>query len=329
MNPAIGAAAALGSAAIWSISSTLLTTSVRAFGSRQINVFKSTVAGVLFLMTVALAFGGGPIAAAMPSISWFAVSGFVGLALGDTFYLASLKSLGPTTALVLYQTSSLFTMALGFFVLNERPSFANCAGAVCVAGGVSLATWSRTQSAKPKHAGGTIRGLAIDADVLSNKAIKAGILLGLGSAASQAIGVVINRQAFEILDAAAPALRAAEGLASLERPVFAATVRLVAASAVMLLFAVLRGQARFDTSALLSREGWRLTLIPTVLGTYLGILGMQVAVGSLPAGIAATLLATPPIFSIPVAWIMIGERPTILTLIGTLIATGGVFLVST
>ncbi len=329
MTPVIGAAAALGSAAIWSVSSTLLTQSVRAFGSRQINIFKSTVAGVLFLLTVVLAFGGGPPTLGGASTAWFAVSGVIGLAIGDTCYLGSLRHLGPTTALVLYQTSSLFTMALGFAALDERPSIGNLAGALLVAGGVSLATWSRSKGPISRPRGATVRGMAFDPSTFERRDVKTGILLGLGSAASQAVGVVLNRRAFELLDAAAPALRTAEGVAALERPMFAAMLRLLAATAAMLLLAVVRRQPLDDTAALRSREGWRLTLIPTVLGTYLGILGMQVAVGSLPAGIAATLLATPPIFSIPVAWFMLGERPTATTVVGTVVATGGVFLVST
>ncbi len=83
-----------------------------------------------------------------------------------------------------------------------------------------------------------------------------------------------------------------------------------------------------ETRILRERDGWRLTFLPAILGTYFGILAMQVGIANLDLGVASTLLATSPIFVIPVAWIVAGERPTLRRTVGAVVATGGVAMIS-
>lgn len=65
------------------------------------------------------------------------------------------------------------------------------------------------------------------------------------------------------------------------------------------------------------------------LGTgALGYISWSIANSRLPTSVASMLLAITPILSVIIAWPWLGERPTLLALLGGLITIGGVILVS-
>jgi drug/metabolite transporter (DMT)-like permease len=69
---------------------------------------------------------------------------------------------------------------------------------------------------------------------------------------------------------------------------------------------------------------WALFTTATFLGTAIGIYLMQVAYDrGESAGVIQTLLATSPLFVLPMA-ALLGERPTWRAVLGSLIATAGV-----
>jgi drug/metabolite transporter (DMT)-like permease len=310
-DAALGTATALGSAVLWAFSSPMLSKAVRRYGSPAINLYKSVVAAALFLATMAVWLGLGAFEKASASLPWFALSGVVGLAIGDTAYFVSLGRLGPALALILYQLSAVFGLLLGVAFRGEKPHAAQIAGTLLVVGGVVFATVQRR----------TARDLSAEG-VAAHRERRIGVIGGLISAACQAVGLLINQRGF---DAAADAgyARFEPSTASL------ASAARMTATAVALLFAVaVLRRFRAETRPLVEREGWKLTFVPALLGTYVGILTMQVAIANLPLGVASTLLATSPIFVIPAAWLMTGERPTVRKTVGALVATGGVALIS-
>src|SRR5436190_10468803 len=113
MNPLIGGAAAVLSAAIWAYSSTYMTAPAKVWGGRATNLFKSGLSAVLFFFTLLAVFG--PDAFQLSGAVWsrFAISGVLGLAIADTAYLNSLKYVGPTLTAIVYESSGIFTSLLG------------------------------------------------------------------------------------------------------------------------------------------------------------------------------------------------------------------------
>jgi len=66
-------------------------------------------------------------------------------------------------------------------------------------------------------------------------------------------------------------------------------------------------------------------VLAAFLGTYLAIWLQQVAFKFTPAGIAQALLATSPLFVLPIA-VMLGDRVTGRAVLGVLVAIGGIWL---
>src|SRR5262245_45385664 len=82
----VGPVAAIGSALIWSFSTVLFEPTLMVYGARAVNLFKSTIAALLFASTVAM------LGSKLPpgeSLLWLGLSGLVGLAVGDTAYFAA------------------------------------------------------------------------------------------------------------------------------------------------------------------------------------------------------------------------------------------------
>jgi drug/metabolite transporter (DMT)-like permease len=293
----------------------MLAASVRRFGPTSINVYKSVLTAALFLVTLVVMTTPEKILGAASSWPWFALSGIVGLAIGDTAYFVSLGRLGPSIALILYQLSAVFGLALGVVFNGEEPVPGQLVGTALVVGGVIFATYRRGDAAAADSR--TAEEIAA-----RRRAVRQGVWGGLISSAAQATGLLINQKAWSVATESGFARDSATGA------VFAASGRMTATAIALLLACAALGRFKTETRPLVEREGWKLTFFPAFLGTYLGILSMQSAVANLELGVASTLLATSPIFVIPSAWILAGERPTWRKTTGALIATAGVALIS-
>lgn len=306
MQPLLGVAAALAASFLWAFSSPLLAAAVRRYDAAAINLYKSATTTVLFVVMAAVLLGVDVFGRSAGSLPWFALSGIVGLAVGDTAYFVSLRALGPSLALILYQTSAVFGLALGAAFRGEEPESAQLLGTVLVIGGVVVAVWA------PRAAAGAA----------DRRERLIGVAAGLVSALCQAAGLLVNQSAWD--RAAAEGLpRGTAGGAAL-----ASAGRMGATAIALVATLALVGRLGVGTRPLREREGWRLAFVPSFLGTFLGILAMQVAVANLELGVASTLLATSPIFVIPVAWLLVRERPTLRRTAGAVVATVGAALVS-
>ena len=69
--------------------------------------------------------------------------------------------------------------------------------------------------------------------------------------------------------------------------------------------------------------GW--LALAVLVGTFLAIWLQQISFKLAPTAIAQTLLATSPIFGLPIAWRM-GEKLSPRAILGVLVAVGGVML---
>ena len=69
-----------------------------------------------------------------------------------------------------------------------------------------------------------------------------------------------------------------------------------------------------------------IVLLGTLVGPVLGIWLSMIALEGAKAGVAVALINTSPLILIPIAYFAYGERPTLRTILGTLVAIGGVFL---
>ncbi|MGH9360923.1 MAG: DMT family transporter, partial [Thermoanaerobaculia bacterium] len=120
MEARTGEIAGLFASFAWAIGS-LVYSRARA-APAALNLFKNSVAAVMFAGTLLLL----PRAridalwSARPATwGWLALSAFIGLFLGDTFYFRSLQALGPRRALVLTTLTPVLAAGLGFWLLGQ------------------------------------------------------------------------------------------------------------------------------------------------------------------------------------------------------------------
>ena len=261
-----------------------------SLGAGQLNLLKNLLAVGLQLPLVL----GGPWQASPRSLALLALSGIVGIALGDGLFFAALRRLGTRRTLTLDAGGPAVTALAGMVLLGEVPRLEQWLGLALISGAVLLVVR---------------RGAAQSPGAFPQERPAIGVLLALGALVCGSTGALLSRAALS------------EGGAT---PLQAATVRLAAASLVLLpLLPGLLAPRRRPRPA---RPRWPLLLLATLLGTSAGIVLQQTALAGLPGGLAVALLATAPVMAVPLARLD-GDRPGIQGVIAALVALAGVSLV--
>lgn len=285
----MGEAAAVVAALIWAIASIIYARLGQSVDSRGLNLAKGVIAIAFLLVTPTLWFQNWAAVTPLPIALLFA-SGLMGVGLGDTFFFETLKAMGPRRTLLLEAWTPTITAALAWIILRETLSPLACGGILITLGGIFWVIRERT----PEKYG------AVD--------LRRGVLMGLGAGGSNAIGALLSRAALD---------------GSLIRPELAALTRIVAGVLLLLIWGVVRGQF-LEWCRAIAATGKLKVLVAAAFGsTYLGISLQQVGFKYAPAGVTQTLLATSPLFILPIVTIM-GERVSLRAWIGAIVAVGGI-----
>jgi drug/metabolite transporter (DMT)-like permease len=279
--------------------------SARLIGGTEANFWRITLA-TFFLALWAYTFGQGLEGSALPV---FLLSGVIGIGIGDVAYFQSLPRLGPRLSLLIVQclTAPFAALIEWLWLGTTLTLWQMLAGLVTLAGvGIALAP------------GGHVR--------LPRRELGIGILAGVLAALGGAGGAVFSRKAYAVLQAAGETIH----------PINAGFQRVLGGCLIgaFFLLIVKRNAVRkgFDLSGQLipleSRRKWRQVwfwiVLNSLAGQTLGMSCMQWAFETTPTGIVLPIVAMSPIMVIPIAWFIEGERPTLHSVVGGLIAVGGV-----
>ncbi len=291
----LGEAACLSASLLWAVSVQIFSLPIARHGARAVNLFKCTSATVLLGLTLLVIGGWGAFGAASGTdLVLVALSGIIGLPVGDTALFAAVKHLGVHRSLLLQTMAPAFAAALAW-PLGERLSGWQILGSLVILAGVVV----------------VLAGDRLPAAGRGGR-IGVGVAVGLLAAFGQGAGVVIAK----------------EGMASV--PIVPATFLRLGVGAVGLVVIALatnglvRASQAFRDRATLPR-----LVTASFFGTYLAMLLVMAGVAWAPASVAAVLLATPPIFSLVVESVVERRWPSVPGLIGTVIAVAGVALLVT
>jgi drug/metabolite transporter (DMT)-like permease len=222
---------------------------------------------------------------------WLALSGIIGLSIGDTLWFSCLLRVGAQRALLLFTLAPPLTAILATVVLGERFSPMMVIGMCTTLGGVGWVIRERTLTST-----GAVRA-GVD---------RSGVLFGCGAAACQAIGSVLTKYA-------GPG----------ESALSVSIVRLVAGCIGLILVVAASGKLHRAFDSFRDRSTATGLTLATLIGTYLGIWLINAGLLHTYVGVAATLNATSPIFALPLAFI-VGEQVSTRSVVGAFIAVGGV-----
>jgi len=290
----IGEIAGVCAAATWAVGSLLFARIGKGVSAPAMNLGKCFLAGGLLSLT-ALALGEWTGALEPRGLGLLAASGFVGLSLGDTAYFAAIQRIGPGRAIVIQSAAPVFATLGAFVWLRELPLPLELAGVALTVAGVG--TVASDRAAAGEGAGGSAR---------------LGLVFGLIGALGQAVGSVLTR--------------AARSGAS---PLAGAAIRLVVGGLGLLAVAALLGRAKPIGAELAKDRTWLRVGGASMVGSYCGIWLAQVALmRSSSTAVAATLLALPPLFALPIAHFTGAERIRARSAVGAGATVAGVGLLA-
>jgi drug/metabolite transporter (DMT)-like permease len=293
-----GEGAALVAAALWAISTVLFGRLGKTLQPLVLNFVKGLVAIALILLTLLWRWGQAPALPPM-AVMWLLLSGAIGIGLGDTAYFSAVNTLGARRALLLESLAPPLAALMAWAFLQEALSVRAWGGILLTLLGVAWVISERVP--------GTTQERNQDSALLWR-----GVTWGMAAALGQAGGSVLSRAALAdtVVD-----------------PLWSSLLRLTAGGVVLVVLLSGRGQLREPMRVAQSPQIWPILGLTAFLGTYLGIWLQQVAFKYSPAGIAQSLLATSPLFVLPLA-ALLGDRVTGRAVLGVLVALGGVWLLT-
>ncbi len=301
----LGETSALTAALLWTVSS--MTWGQVHLSALTLNLCKTCFAVgfiCLHLLIVALVSGEPMLSASLESWGWLALSGLLGILIGDSLYFRSLQILGPRLSLMVMTTTPLFSALFGWLILGEALQSVATVGMFLTVSGVLVVVLDRRAR---QEAPGLMPGN-----------VSWGFVLGLMGAATSAIGGVLSRKG--MVDAVT-----GEQICS---PIEAAFIRISIAAVGTLIAVAVTGKLKQEMAKATRPDKLKLILPATAMGTWLGIWLSQVAFAHSPAAIAQTLLSTCPLFAIPIVWIYWKHRVTVLGAVGTVIGVLGIYLIT-
>jgi len=301
--PYIGEAAALATAALWSLTSIFFAEAGKRIGAIKVNTIRLLFATVIYAIVITLRTGSPvPTHLGFDSTLWLALSSIIGLVIGDSLLFKAFVLLGPRLTTLVFASSPIMATIIAWAVLGETLGAMDLAAIAITVGGI---TWVVSERSAPRH------GVKIPKPHYQFSAY--GVLLALGGALGQAAGLVISKQAMLHAGQIVP-------------PMEASFVRIVFAVVAMWLISAMRGHIPDLLSAFKQRGAMLFTLGGTIVGPFLGIWMSLVAVSLIEAGIAATLNAMVPVLVIPLVIFYYKERVSGRAIVGALVAVSGVAL---
>jgi len=292
----IGELAAISTSLIWAVTSVIFTKATQQVGSIIVNRMRS-VLGLIYLMLLNLVFSGYllPLEAGIERWMWFALSGAVGYALGDVFLFQSFICIGTQRGMLMMSLAPLLSAGLAWIFFGETLTGVQIFGILVTLAGVAWVILRRQSRTAINPACSPIRG----------------VLYGLGAASGQAVGYVLSKQ----------------GLVDEFSPIAGNSIRMLAAVIVLWTLASIQGKARETINSMRTRPqvlGWLgiAAFTGPVLGATLSLFALQ----QTEVGIASTLIALPPVFLLPISWVVFKEKFDWGAVLGTLVAMAGVAL---
>lgn len=287
-----GEIAALSAALLWAIASFIYTGLGKQMSPLWLNLTKSSIAIGFIGLTLVLQRDASPHLAPI-SFTLLFLSGAVGIGFGDSVYFEALTCLGARRALLLGAIAPPLSACLAVLFLQEQLTLSAWLGILLTVAGVTWVVIERTPD-----------------QIQSQLQLKRGIILGLLAAFAQAGGAVLSRSAL------------AETAVT---PLWSSLIRLTAAVLVLSPWLIWRQPSWQNLQPLRSRKFVLILTAASFAGTYLGIWLQQTALKYTATGIAQALIATSPLFIIPIA-LMMGERVSLRAILGAVIALGGIWL---
>lgn len=296
----IGALAALASALCWAIAALMFARIGRQLSAKAMNAGK----GIIALICLAILI--------MPTrfqeltqtgLLFLALSGLLGITLGDTLYFLTLKRLGARLTLLVGTLIPVFTAISAVILFNETLTFPAATGLLLTIGGVTYVLWEKSRSSVENEM------LSLQAETNQTHRL-AGVLIAMLFVVSESGGILLTKAGVENLD-------------SLE----ATFIRQIFGIAGLFFWGMAAGNLLFDFKPVKQDTGLALNFILTsIIGAFLGTWLSVLALKMTHASVAVALNSTSPLFVIPVAIWIFREKVQSNMIYAAFVAVTGIML---
>lgn len=293
-----GELAALLTAFFWTATAIAFEASSKRIGSMIVNLFR-LIAGFIFLTVFVWIYRGMifPVDATARSWFWLIISGLVGFSFGDLCLFQAFVVIGARISMLLMALAPPFTALISWLILGESMTLKSWLGMALTMNGVTLVVLTRT---------GANEGLNIFRQ-LKFKYPVWGILLGLGGAIGQAVGLVLSKVGMHGFNAFA-----------------SAQIRILAGIGGFIIVFFISGLWRKAFQSLSNYKAMAQLSVGAFFGPFLGVSFSLIAIQLTSTGIASTIMSIVPVLIILPAVILFKEKVTLKEIAGAILAVAGV-----
>ena len=282
---------ALASAFSWAWAIILFRKAGDSLPPFELNLFKNLLGFSLVLPTLAIAEGYRLPAFTLEEIGITLLSGILGIAVADTWFLRALSLMGASRTGIVGSLLSPFVVVLSILFLGESLRGWQIVGFALVMGGILLVTWRQKRRE------------------VDSQHLRKGVFYGVGAVFLMAVGVVMVKGILET------------------RPFMWATeLRLVGGIAGMVIYMAFRGQFATVWQRFMQPLPWRHILPASFLGAYLSMMMWLAGYKFITASEASVLNETANAWIVLLAWLVLGESIGHRKVVGLLLTSAGVII---
>ena len=264
---------ALSSALVWALAVILFRRSGETLPAFELNLFKNFLGLTLLVPTILLVEGLGLPDYTSTELILVFVSGLIGIAVADTWYLKALNMMGASRTGIVSSLFSPFVIFLSAVFLGERLVPWQWLGFVFVMSGVLLVTWRSHRS-------------AVDAADL-----KRGVMYGVGAVLMMAAGVVMVKDILETRSF-----------------LWTVELRVVGGLSGMLVYMLVSSKWQSVKRNFSRPQPWGTVMFASFLGAYFALILWLLGYKLIDASVASVLNETNVAFIVFLAWLMLGEK---------------------
>ncbi len=282
--PLIGEAASLLAALTWAFSMILYTGPASKLAPNGLNLYKNLIAlGLLCLLVLVLS---PPWPQDLGALGVLALSGLIGITLGDSAFFAALRHLGAQLTSVLQCLAPPLSALLAMAFYGETLSLTQTAGMLLTTAavtGIILSRHRQSQQQIPRTSQSFFSGF-------SGLGKIPGLTWALVAALCQALGIVIARQALQTVDSTLGTL-----------------FRILPAVLGLAVYSIFREKGADIRPIFANPKLARRLALAALVGSFLGLILMSVGAKYAKTGISLALSSTYPLWVIPLARIYLKE----------------------
>jgi len=282
---------ALSSALVWALAVILFRRSGETLPAFELNLFKNLFGMILLIPTILVVDGLQLPGFTVSELLLVFVSGLIGIAVADTWYLKALNMMGASRTGIVSSLFSPFVIFLSAVFLGERLVPWQWLGFLLVMSGVLLVTWRTHRSA------------------VDTADVKRGVMYGVGAVFMMAAGVVMVKEILETRSF-----------------LWTVELRVVGGVGGMLAYMLVRRQWQSVKHNFSQPQPWGTVMFASFLGAYFALLLWLAGYKLIDASVASVLNETNVSFIVFLAWLMLGERINRRKLVGLGLTSAGVII---